>query len=774
MFFMTPLFAQETTFHEILRFGRGFPRSIAWHPGGKIILVNTATDAWLYAADTFDTLAHFEDVNWSRFSADGRWLIGATQTGETVLRDMTTFEAVRLPNGFQNASLSPDSRWLMGTDSTQHPILSDTTTFEPIPLPNEYSNRPFTSTWSTDSTRLAAIDDNGILSVWRVGAPDVEWEVETGAPGYAHWSPDDSKLYKRDDQNRVQIWNADTGELLTDIPAQVNDTYEQSYGWVTWTPDSRRIIRFFPSNDSVTLQVVEASTGQEVTELKGYQVFYLSFSPDGAYMALNDSLYETGSFRKITDIYAFQLAWSPDSSALAYAGDISPRIDVFDMATHRIAQTVQDATRNLSIRQIAWSPDSAKLAGWDDDGVIIVWDVVSGQEIGRLEAHIPSAQHAAFSSDGRWIAVADAVGNVRVWDTQTGELLATLEGHVNEVDVLAWQPNGRLLATKTMSDFLQNTGDRTIVNVWNAVSGQLVGTIDHDQDITDVSWYADGSTLVTASNSELGTVQLWDSDTHIVMRQDEGFSYMSFPEIHWSPNGHLITMEYSYATHGGQALKVWDADMGEVLAEAIHFHGSQRYTWNEAGTEILLASAGCTYRAPRPFCGVRMRTIFDAAQPPLQTVVESYQLASSRLGAFTGSPNVVWSPNGRYLAAVAGSLLKVWEVEAGNLILIQENVRQVEWRYDSGQLLILRPGNSLDIFDLATDATILTVERVEYGVWNPVGTIIVGRDENSVFHLWDAITGESLVTLQGNQVVWSPDGSQFAELFAGTFTVWAQ
>lgn len=588
-----------------------------------------------------------------------------------------------------------------------------------------------------------------------------------------HWSPDNSKLFKRDDQNRVQIWDANTGEFLTDIPAQINDTQEYFPGWVTWTPDSRRIIRFFPSNDSVTLQVLEASTGQPYTELRAYQVFDLEFSPDGTHMALNGGLYETGTLQKITDIYAFELAWSPDSSAIAFAGDIDPSISILDMATHQIVQRLQDQTRSESIRQVVWSPDSAKLASWDEDGAIIVWDVASGQEIGRLETHIPSAQHAAFSSDGRSIATADAVGKVRIWDTQTGELLATLEGHSNEVDVLAWQPSGRLLATQTMSDFLRYAGDRTIVHVWNAANGQLVDTIDHEQDITAVSWYADGSTLVTASNSDLGTVRLWDSDTHIVMRQDEGFSYMSFPRIYWSPEGNLIAMEYSYATHGGQALKVWDADTGEVLAEEIQFHSSQRYSWNEAGTAIRLATAGCGFQAPRPFCGVSVRTIFDLAQPPFQTIIQSSQFPSSRIGAFISRPDVLWSPTGRYLAAVAGSLLKVWDVETGNQILIQENVRQVQWRYDSSQLLILRPDNTLDIFDFATDTTTATIEHVEYATWNPVGTIITGRDENNVLHLWDALTGENLATLQGNPIIWSPDGSKFIEVLNGAIVMWA-
>lgn len=87
---VTNAVVSQLEFHEILRFGRGFPRSIAWHLGGEIILVNTANDVWLYAADTFETLAHFEDMNWGRFSTDGRWLIGTTDVGEAALWDMTT------------------------------------------------------------------------------------------------------------------------------------------------------------------------------------------------------------------------------------------------------------------------------------------------------------------------------------------------------------------------------------------------------------------------------------------------------------------------------------------------------------------------------------------------------------------------------------------------------------------------------------------------------------------------------------------------------------
>jgi WD40 repeat protein len=143
------------------------------------------------------------------------------------------------------------------------------------------------------------------------------------------------------------------------------------------------------------------------------------------------------------------------------------------------------------------------------DGVIQVWDSLTGQERFTLAGHTLPLNDVTFSPDGKWLASGGMDTVIKVWDLETRELLFSLPGHTSSIFSLEFSPDGKLLA----SGSLDGTTKVWNINRSSLTAGQELHNFGGPTTpINNINFSPDGKRLATGSYFD-GAVRVYTLDT---------------------------------------------------------------------------------------------------------------------------------------------------------------------------------------------------------------------------------------------------------------------
>jgi WD40 repeat protein len=153
-------------------------------------------------------------------------------------------------------------------------------------------------------------------------------------------------------------------------------------------------------------------------------------------------------------------------------------------------------------------------------------------------------QHDLFAS------TSDAT-MVEVWDATTGQHLLTYQNHDDIVSDVQWSPNNRYIASTSFD---------STVHVWNSRTGKLLFLYEgHSGVVTSLAWSPDSALI--ASGGQDGTIQVWNAFG--------GQSIITFlsqaTSVAWSPGGAFIA---SGGTDG--LVKLWFITRPTFGEHAVH------------------------------------------------------------------------------------------------------------------------------------------------------------------------------------------------------------
>jgi WD40 repeat protein len=144
------------------------------------------------------------------------------------------------------------------------------------------------------------------------------------------------------------------------------------------------------------------------------------------------------------------------------------------------------------VSSVAFSQDSTWLASTSDDRTVKIWDASSGACLQTLEGHSGRVTSVAFSHDSTRLASASYDRTAKIWDASSGACLQTLDGHSSYVSSVAFSHDSTRLASAS--------DDRT-VKIWDASSGACLQTLDVGKSLSNLSFDATISCLLTETGS---------------------------------------------------------------------------------------------------------------------------------------------------------------------------------------------------------------------------------------------------------------------------------
>ena len=180
-------------------------------------------------------------------------------------------------------------------------------------------------------------------------------------------------------------------------------------------------------------------------------------------------------------------------------------------------------------------------------GLVVLWDIKSGDRVVELGDELETVLAADISGDQTLIALGGPQRVVRVYSTETGEKKYELRKHTDWIYSIEFSPDDVLLAT----------GDRNGgLFVWEAWTGREYLTLKaHSQGVTGVSWRSDSN--LVASCSEDGSVRLWEMENGNQVKNWGGHGG-GVASIEFCRDGRLLTCGRD------RAAKLWKQDGTEI------------------------------------------------------------------------------------------------------------------------------------------------------------------------------------------------------------------
>ncbi len=566
----------------------------------------------------------------------------------------------------------------------------------PSGLPQRaHDSRGAALAFSADGALLTSAADDDIVRAWRANDHVKVGEVAVnGSVGAIEFAPTDTVVAIGDGSGTLWLWRPNSSEVATAI--QIGS-------------DPITAIAWSPGGERMAIGGMDGSV-------------WLAEIADGT---------TVGAVRLVSGALDLVVALGWVEGRIGYV-EMGLQAGTLDAETGEELSSfaLEIVARHEGVVFLArFSPDGSHVAVLGDTGTPVVWDVMSGTQVG---VPFPSSfGPIAWSPDGRAFVSGATELRVHALDALPESAFPPVPAHQAEVSASAWSPDARSVAT------LDADGS---IRWWTT----QIGRHPLDYVVADsLRWSSDSKLVVGGLSDE---VRSWDPTS--------GASTLlsNLPPGELSPDSSLV------AVTDVDTLTVYDvatATAGPTVVAAPGIGGFiSTVAWSKDGSKLASqATHDGTESNPEPG---RIR-VWAVGEGGALTETASVLIEDTGLGL------VGFTPDGSTIVLDDATGLSTWDLEGKPVhVLDLDNAYEISFAPD-GQLAVAGGVDRSLMVEIDSWTTRFVLPR---GVvaWSPDGTVFAVADE--LLGLYDSATGKQLgdlIDVGGiDRIAWSPDGMRLA------------
>ncbi len=359
--------------------------------------------------------------------------------------------------------------------------------------PSEYVERQIPSlVWSNIGQDLLILDGKSV-NVWNASTNKLKQLMNADAT-FGIWSFDDSKLMVITSDGTIFILDPENGNISMRLD------HKQPVEGAAWSKDEDTIISstvdggvYIWSADSGTQLASKTATGNLFSRSASCRD---ELTPNSEFL---DPRLQTG-----WDNYTGELICDSVGKKLIIVSDELMEIQILDLE-YRQQKAGVSSSKPLIGAYLnplqPWSQGSDQIFTFQNDKLLI-WNSRDGTPLTEL-THNGEVIGAWWSNDGTRIATIARDGPIHIWDVASAIERAAIDTYSYLMDIVLWSPTDRLIFATAPG--WPNAGP--LVGVWDSDNGLPVLSLPHDFIVSEASWNADGSLLVTTDPYQ---VVVWD------------------------------------------------------------------------------------------------------------------------------------------------------------------------------------------------------------------------------------------------------------------------
>nr|MBP9853896.1 hypothetical protein [Candidatus Omnitrophota bacterium] len=641
--------------------------------------------------------------------------------------------------------------------------------------------------FTPDGKKVIAGSDDDTVKIWdfKSGKLLETLKGHKGQVKRVSVSADGKHIFSTSNED-TKIWNIETGTKEQPKDFNVKFAREIKSAFEAISPDGKHLIGINKIDGQYGLEMHDMNTGDlkfRVTD--GYEdydgdIIDFGFAPDGKYFftlrQVDDSKdsftkiarrsLETGKRDSGTDIRGKKALMSSDGRYLIYVL-IDNKLTIDDRESGELKEI---EFPGISMNDVEISLDGKHVLVKDDKNKIHILRMLDGASIKTMEwyegnnfknrvdwvsivpngvdvltidanhkievrniktdelklsevQHGPTVTDSYVRNNGQYLIVHGDDGTIKIRDMRTKELNSAVlkkekEDSYHDFVISA---NGQYIAAKDLF-FGGKKAER--IKIWDAITGQLLQTVDTDQ--IPMAFSPDGKKLITYNNTigEKASTKVWDIEGKPKDKPKD--SNVSF--------GHEVTGEYSKITPDGKSV---------ITAEKF-FEGGEGYTVH----------------------------IWDAKTGQLKKTLEQ-NFGSKKIEDVS---QLVVTPDGKYVRILdQGSRVWSWDLNTSEFKSVYPPGVKKEISLDGRYVVEKGSGNTFIIYDYENGLAIHPLggpenRQIEKWKISQDGKHVVTVNTDETMDVWDIETGLYERTLsQGHtevdKIFFSPDGKNVILVF---------